>query len=111
LPHNLTVDKTALDFGTIQANRSFVALPSQTVQIKNDSPTQSATLTIRSTVPWLTVTADNLTCPPQQTMPLTVQMTSAVRNLRPKIYDVPDALIIQSGEQKMLLSARVEVTR
>jgi len=108
---SLTIDKLALDFGTIQANRSFVALPTQTVQITNSSATQPISLTIRSTVPWLTVATDNLICLPQQTMSLLVQMTSAARALPAKIYDVPDVLVIQSGEQKMLLSARVEVTR
>ncbi len=96
-----------VDFGTISDISK--PLPTREVRLVN-SQTQEMKGTVRSTLPWLEVTPVNFSCPSKQELKLIVKLAQAATRLRPRAYDVPDALVIESENKKILVRAQLEVT-
>ena len=94
------------DFGTVSDWSG--PLPTREIRLSN-SQAQVMKGTVRSTLPWLEVTPESFTCPPGQEVVLTVRLTKKAAWLRPKDYDVADALVIESGDKKHLVRARLKV--
>jgi hypothetical protein len=97
----------AVDFGRVSDWSG--PLPTREIRLTN-SQTQVMKGTVRSTLPWLEVTPTSFSCPPGQEVMLTAKLTEAASRLRPKAYDVADALVIESGGKKHLVKARLEAT-
>ena len=97
-----------VDFGTVSDWSG--PLPTQEIRLTN-SRSQEMDGTVRSTLPWLDVTPTSFSCPPSQEVVLTVKLTKAGSRLRPKTYEVTDALVIESGGKKHLVNTRLVVAR
>jgi len=95
-----------VDFGTVSDWSG--PLPTQEIRLSN-SQAQVMEGTVRSTLPWLEVTSESFTCPPGQEVVLTARLTKKATWLRPKSYNVADALVIESGDKKHLVRARLKV--
>jgi hypothetical protein len=98
-----------VDFGVL-AER-LESMPSREVRLINSSATQTMEGTARSTLPWLEVQPAKFSCPPGQAVVLTISLTKAVIGLRPKQYEVVDAIVVQSQGQHHQVKARLEVVR
>jgi len=96
----------AVDFGTVSDWSG--PLPAQEIRLSN-SQSQVMEGTVHSTLPWLEVTPTRFSCPPGQEVVLTARLTQAAIQLRPKTYDVADALVIESSGKKHLVRAHLEV--
>ncbi len=94
-----------VDFGTVVSDWSG-PLPTREIRLAN-SQSQVMKGTVRSTLPWLEVTPESFSCPPGQEVVLTVRLTKEASGLRPKTYDVKDALKINVGDKEHLVNARV----
>ncbi len=95
-----------VDFGAV-SNWSG-ALPAREIRLAN-SQAQAMNGAVRSTLPWLEVTPASFSCPPGQEVILTVRLTNQATMLRPKTYDVTDALVIESNDEKHPVKAHLEV--
>ncbi len=85
-------------------------MPVEKVRI-NNSRKQEVHGTIQSTLPWLAVSPTSYSCAPGQEIMLTVKLTKAATRLRPKRYDVADALIIESNGERRPIRAQLEIAR
>jgi hypothetical protein len=111
---DIQINPVLVDFGKV-SDWSF-PLPVRDIQLSNplasaDSQAQVIIGTVRSTLPWLEVTPVNFSCTPGKEAVLIVRLTKEAAKLRPKIYDVTDALVIESGGKEHLVNARLEVAR
>jgi hypothetical protein len=97
-----------VDFGTVSDWSG--RLPEREIRLTNSQP-QTMTGTVHSTLPWLEVTPTSFSCPPGQEAVLTARLTDAAAGLRPKTYDVTDAVEIECGGKVHLVNARLEVAR
>ncbi|MBN2007279.1 MAG: hypothetical protein JXA21_28270 [Anaerolineae bacterium] len=102
-----TTARWQIDFGTLSGKAA--PLPEVELRLENPQPDRGMTGTIQSTLPWLEVSPGGFICNPNQDARLTVRLTKAVTRLRPKIYNIPDALIVQIGEQMYWVGVHLTV--
>ena len=98
----------AVDFG--QVSDWTGKMPAREIRLSN-SQSQVMEGTVRSTLPWLEVEPTSFRCPPGQDVVITARLTDQASSLRPKTYDVADAVIIESGGKKHQVNARLAVVR
>ncbi len=96
-----------IDFGTLSGKTT--PLPEIELCLDNPQPGQEMAGTVQSTLPWLEVSPGGFICGPSQDARLTVRLTKAVTRLRPKPYNIPDALTVQIGEQTYWVSLHLTV--
>jgi hypothetical protein len=97
-----------VDFGAVSDWSG--PLPAREIHLANSQP-QVMNGTVRSTLPWLEVTPTSFSCPPGQEVILTVRLTNQAAGLRPKSYDVADALVIESGDKRTLIRAHLTMAK
>jgi len=96
-----------VDFGVV--SRQTDPLPSREVRLPNPRTDREMTGTARSTLPWLAVAPGGFVCRPGAEVRLSLQLTKAASHLRPKTYNVPDAVIIETDGTTYQISARLTV--
>jgi hypothetical protein len=85
------------------------SLPSGALQVTNltDHP---LVINALSALNWLTVTPSQMTCPPGQPAALLVQLNPAeAKGLRPKLYNLPDAIVIKAEGKERLVGLKVNI--
>jgi len=106
-PKSKIQNPKSVDFGTVSLwSKSW---PTREVRLPNKS-SREIRGTVRSTVPWLEVTPTEFSCLSGQTVTFTTQLTKGIISLRPKIYDVVDALVIQWGTEKQFVRVQLGIT-
>jgi hypothetical protein len=101
----LVATPAQLDFGSVASTRSD--LPSLELRVRNDG--QGAWRgAVRSTLPWLEVIPSALDCPAGGEVVLAVKLTPASTRLRPRLYNAPDALVIEGEGQILQVGAQVD---
>ena len=104
----LAVEPPSVNFGTITNWRG--ELPTQEVKLRNDgNATWSGT--VQSTIPWLEVTPTSVSCPAGNEVVLTVGLTSGGVRLRPKVYSVPDAIVLEGDGQTLKIAAEMSTRK
>lgn len=98
-----------VDFGTV--NELTVGGATRKVQFVNTNA-----YTMRGNVRvndyfWLEVTPTTFDCLPNQEVVLTVQLNQAAGELRPKRYEVPDAIVIESNGKQEFIRVIAEIRR
>ncbi|GEM_PF-357357 len=107
-PAQLVVAPQALDFGSVTYWKGD--LPTQEVRLRN-SGGRPWNGTVRSTLPWLEVSLTTITCPAGGEVALTVGLTQGEVKLRPKAYDVSDAILIEGEGQTLQVGVRVDTRK
>lgn len=96
---------SSLDFGPVSNWKSN--LPTQEIRLHN-SGGAAWNGTARSTLPWLEVNPTTLNCPAGGEVVLNVSLTPAGGRLKARVYNAPDALIIESEGQILEVGAQVD---
>jgi hypothetical protein len=104
-PAQLVVAPQALDFGSV--TRWKGDLPKQEVRLRN-SGSGLWNGTVRSTVPWLEVNPTTVTCPAGGEVVLTVGLTPVGGKLKPKVYNVSDAIFVEGEGQMLSVGAQMD---
>jgi len=101
----LSAQPSTVDFGTVVNWRGD--LPTHEVKLRNEGSTAWSG-TARSTLPWLEVSPANVTCPAGGEVTLSAGLTSGGVRLKPKVYDVDNAIEIEGGGQTLHIRALVD---
>lgn len=104
-PIQLMANLSSLDFGPVSNWKSN--LPTQEIRLHN-SGGAAWNGTARSTLPWLEVNPTTLNCPAGGEVVLNVSLTPAGGRLKARVYNAPDALIIESEGQILEVGAQVD---
>ncbi|MCB9078367.1 MAG: hypothetical protein H6631_12280 [Anaerolineaceae bacterium] len=104
-PIQLVANLSSLDFGPVSNWKSN--LPTQEIRLHN-SGGAAWNGTARSTLPWLEVNPTTLNCPAGGEVVLNVSLTPAGGRLKARVYNAPDALIIESEGQILEVGAQVD---
>jgi hypothetical protein len=104
-PGRLTATPALIDFGAFNNWKS--SLPTQELRLRNSGST-SWNGTVRNTLPWLEASPTTVSCPAGGEVVLMVALTPAGGRLKPRVYDAPDALIIEGEGQTLQVGARVD---
>jgi hypothetical protein len=104
-PAQLVADPQALDFGSVTHWKGD--LPTQEVRLRNrgGGPWSG---TVRSTLPWLEVSPATVSCPAGSEVVLTIRLTPAGSKLKPKAYNVPDAIFVEGEGQALQVSVQMD---
>ena len=104
-PARLVADPSTVDFGSVTNWRGD--LPAREVRLRNQGNTTWSG-TARSTLPWLEVSPTNVTCPAGGEVALSAGLTSGGVRLKPKEYDVDNAIEIEGGGQTLHVRALLD---
>ncbi|MCB9078366.1 MAG: hypothetical protein H6631_12275 [Anaerolineaceae bacterium] len=107
LPESLVVEPASIDMGTV-SNWSG-PFPAQEIKLSNGLKADWRG-TVHSTVPWLKVESEEITCATGATISLKISLTSHGARLRSRTYLAPDALVIEGEGQKLEIEARLTVS-
>ncbi len=101
----LTTEPQVLDFGAF--NRWRNDLPVIELHLKNETG-KAWSGTVSSTLPWLDVAPTSVSCPAGGEALCRVSLTAAGGRLKPRIYSVEDALLVEGGGQRLSVAAQVD---
>lgn len=101
----LVANPSALDFGSV--TRWKGDLPTQTVRLRNGGG-KAWNGAARSTLPWLEINPTTVSCPAGGEVTLTVGLTSAGSKLRPKAYNVSDAILVEGEGQTLQIGVQMD---
>ncbi len=104
-PAQLAAAPSTLDFGSV--NRWKGNLPTQEVRLQN-SGGSIWNGTARSTLPWLEVNPTTVACSAGDKVVLTVGLTPVGGRLKGRVYNAPDAIIIEGTGQTLEVRAKVD---
>ncbi|MBN1877282.1 MAG: hypothetical protein JXA33_23870 [Anaerolineae bacterium] len=99
-------DGIDLDFGVV--SEGMFPLPVRELHLTHQ---RAISGTVRSTLPWLSVIPASFSCKPGKTCVLKTTLEDVGTRLRPKVYEVPDALVIEAAGQSYPVAVRLEVVR